>query len=144
MKTNAAGIALIKKYEGFSEKPYLCPAGKRTIGYGHVIKANEPFGKITQEQGEALLRDDLQEAEDAVTRLVKLPLNTNQFSALASFTYNLGEGNLKKSTLLSLVNRGMWYMAAQQFDKWVYANAKKLPGLVKRREAEKQLFLTPV
>lgn len=138
----AAAIALIKTHEGYCETVYNCAAGKPTIGFGHVLKDGEHYTKITKEKAEQLLRDDLAIAETAVRRLVKVPLTNNQYGALVSFVFNLGEGRLAKSTLLSLLNRGMYYAAAQEFDKWVFAGGKKMRGLMNRREAEKQLFLT--
>lgn len=142
MKTSPAGIALIKEHEGYREKPYICSAGKLTVGFGHVVQIGEYFSKVTPAQAEQILRDDLAEAEAAVNLLVKTRLTQNEFDALVSFTFNLGAGRLKKSTLLSLINKSMKFAAAQEFDKWVFAGGKKLRGLMKRREAEKQLFLT--
>lgn len=142
MKTSSRGIDLIKRHEGFREKPYYCPAGKLTIGYGHVVKNGERFEEITPEEGEALLRNDVAEAESATNLLVKVPLNQNEFDALVSLIFNIGAANFRRSTLLQLLNKEMRYMAAQEFSKWVYSKKKKLPGLVRRREDEKQLFLT--
>lgn len=136
------GIALIKEHEGFRAKPYYCPAGKLTIGYGHVIRDGENFKAITPEEGEALLRNDVAEAESAVSRLVKAPLTQNQFDALVSFVFNIGTNRFAKSTLCSLLNQEMYFAAAQEFQKWAWGGGKKLPGLVKRRAAEKELFLT--
>lgn len=141
MKTSPRGIDLIKEYEGFRAKPYYCPAGKLTVGYGHVVKSGEHFDEISEEQGEAILRNDLATAESAANLLVKVPLNQNEFDALVSLIFNIGTTNFRNSTLLKLINKDMRYMAAQEFSKWVYSKKKKLPGLVKRRDAEKLLFL---
>jgi GH24 family phage-related lysozyme (muramidase) len=98
---------------------------------------------ITREQAEQLLRADLQEAEDAVSNLVTVPLNENQFSALVSFVFNLGAGELEDSTLLELLNQGKYSEAADQFLRFNTDNGEPLEGLTRRREAERQLFLTP-
>jgi len=140
--TSAAGIALIKKYEGLRLKRYTDSAGYPTIGYGHKLLAGEHMAEISIEQAERLLARDLIAAEDAVRHLAMVPLSSNQFSALVCFVFNLGRGYLAKSTLLRLLNEGNFDQAAQEFDKWVFAGGKRVNGLVKRREAEKQLFLT--
>jgi lysozyme len=96
---------------------------------------------ITAQQAETFLKQDLQEAESAVNQLVKVALNENQFSALVSFVFNLGGGALGESTLLRQLNAGHYLEAANQFLRWTYAGGQQLPGLVRRREAERQLFL---
>ena len=141
---NQDTIDLIKKYEGFAPRPYICPAGKRTIGYGHVILPNEKFDNdklITKNFAESLMLWDLQKFCAAVDELVTVPLTDNQFGALVSFAYNLGTKNLKDSTLLKKLNDGKHRDAAAQFDRWVYADGRRLEGLMKRREAERELFL---
>jgi lysozyme len=143
MNVSETGIELIKKFEGCALKAYKCPAGVWTIGYGHTLGVNEGQN-ITKTQAEEYLKQDLKQFETAVNNLVNVPLNKNQFDAIVSFCYNLGAGNLKKSTLLKLLNKGDYKGAAEQFDHWVYAGGKKLNGLVKRRAAEKKLFLTKV
>ena len=143
MNVSETGIQLIKKFEGCALKAYKCPAGIWTIGYGHTSGVKEGQ-TITREQAEKLLIQDLRVFEIGVNNLVNVSLNQNQFDALVSFCYNLGTGNLKNSTLLKLLNKGDNNGAAEQFDRWVYASGKKLNGLVKRRAAEKKLFLTRV
>ena len=140
MNISETGIQLIKKFEGCSLKAYKCPAGIWTIGYGHTLGVKEGQ-TITKEQAETFLKQDIRSFELTVNNLVNVPLNQGQFDALVSFCYNLGTGNLKKSTLLKLINKKDYIGAAEQFDRWVYASGKKLPGLVKRRTAEKELFL---
>ncbi len=140
MEINAQGVDLIKVHEGYSGTPYICPAGKLTIGYGHTGNVSGP---ITKEQAEKLLKKDLSTAENAIQEQVKVPLNSNQFSALVSFVYNVGTGNFARSTLRALLNDGNFEEAANEFEKWVYGGGKKLPGLIERRIAEKTLFLTP-
>jgi lysozyme len=97
--------------------------------------------KIDYTKADSLLLEDLKRFESAIRQLVKVPLNQNQFDALVSFTFNVGEGAFKGSTLLKLLNAGNYNAAAAQFGKWVYAGKKVLPGLVARREAEYQLFI---
>jgi lysozyme len=98
----------------------------------------------TQEQADKRLRDDLDIFAKQVEPLVKVDINDNQFAALVSFAYNVGANNLKKSTLLTLVNQKNFTAAADEFVKWNKAQGKVLKGLTKRRETEKRLFLTPV
>ena len=142
MNVSETGIELIKKFEGCVLKAYKCPAGIWTIGYGHTTNVKKGQ-TITKEQAEEYLKQDLNRFEITVNNLVNVPLNQNQFDALVSFCYNLGSGNLKNSTLLKLLNKKDYTRAAEEFDRWVYAGGKKLSGLVKRRAAEKELFLKP-
>jgi GH24 family phage-related lysozyme (muramidase) len=139
-KINQAGLELIKNFEGLKLEAYLCPAKVPTIGYGTTtgVKMGD---RITAAQAEALLRKDVEKFEAAVRKLVTVPLNDNQFSALVSFTYNLGAGALQKSTLLKLLNQGDYESASQEFLKWNKAGGKVLTGLVRRRQAEQALFL---
>lgn len=147
MRASDNCLALIKKFEGFSAKPYLCPAGVPTIGYGSTrdtdgkpISMTHPV--ITEVQAKALMLATLVTYEDAVNRYVKVPLTQNQFDALVDFAYNAGTKALLTSRLLVKLNAGKYVEASQEFPKWVYAGGKKLPGLVRRREAEKELFLS--
>lgn len=144
MKTGEKGIFLIKVSEGFRSKMYLCPAGIPTIGYGHVLRKGEDSGEITEIQAEYLLQNDVAEVEDKINNLVSVPLTQNQFDALISFTYNVGPGNFERSTLLRCLNKGLYNLAADQFKRWVYGGGVILPGLVSRREEEKELFLKEV
>ena len=139
--TYEKAIELIKKFEGCSLKAYKCPAGVWTIGYGHT-KGVKQGQVITQVQAEVLLENDIEGFISQIKRLLKVNLTTNQMSALISFTFNVGVGNLSKSTLLKLINEKKCELAANEFNKWVYSKGKKLNGLVKRRQAEKDLFLT--
>lgn len=142
MQLNAAGIELIKKFEGFEPEPYICPGGKLTIGYGHVIKPHESFTSITVEQASTLLLKDCEEYEEAVRKLIRVPLNDNQFSALVSFTYNLGASNFTGSTLLKKVNKNYHFEVPNEFTRWVFANGRKLMGLLRRRCAEALLYVS--
>ena len=139
MQISRAGLDLIKQFEGLYLKAYRCPAGVPTIGYGHT--AGVAMGQtITQQQADDYLRRDVRQFERAVSRLVRVPLTQGQFDALVSFAFNLGEGALAQSTLLRLLNAGDYSGAAAQFDRWNKAGGRVLPGLVRRRAAERALF----
>lgn len=142
MKTSERGMKLIREFEGVKLFSYLCPAGVWTIGYGHT-KGVKEGDTCSEEQARAWLRDDLRDAEAAVNQLVQVPLTQSQFDALASFTFNLGVGNLANSTLLRLLNASDYAKAAGQFPRWTKVRGKELPvpGLVRRRAAEQALFL---
>lgn len=140
MKTSSNGRALIRNAEGDRPTAYYCPAGVLTIGVGHTGPDVKPGMRITQAESDALLSADLAKFEKAVARNVKVPLTQNQFDALVSFTYNLGEGSLKSSTLLKRVNAGDMGGAAAEFIKWNKAGGKVLGGLTKRRAEEAALF----
>lgn len=140
MKISQQGIDLIKRFEGFRSEAYLCPAGVWTIGYGHTSDVHRG-DRIDEDAAEDYLREDLDSAEGAVGKYVRVPLKQGQFDALVSFTFNLGAGNLYNSTLLKKVNRNPDDPAIrQEFEKWVYAGGRVLPGLVERRKAEADLY----
>lgn len=139
MKTSKNGIELIKKFEGCSLTAYKCPAGVYTIGYGHT-KDVKTGDKITELQAETLLINDLNIFENQLNSL-RLDLKQNEFDALISLIFNIGINNFRHSTLLKKLNAKDKDGAAKQFDFWVYAKGVKLKGLVKRRQAEKELFL---
>lgn len=143
MQLNQAGIDLVKEFEGCKLQAYHCPAGVLTIGYGHTYNVS-PVDAITQEQADKFLEEDLQKAINAVKGYVSVPLNENQFSALVSFVYNVGAGQFKYSTLLGHLNFKKYQAAADELLRWVHSRGEVLPGLVRRREAERQLFLKPV
>ena len=136
------GIELIKHFEGFSPTPYICVAGFKTIGYGHLITGNESFSQITEREGEGLLFADVNNSEKSVARLIRVPLEDGQFDALVDFCFNLGSGRLQSSTLRSKLNRGEYEGASEEFLKWCYAGGRKLKGLLLRRLAERALFLS--
>ena len=162
---NDVGVELIKSFEGIPDgdpttvkiDPYLDPIGIWTIGWGHAISVGEQYlrgtenrraardlypGGITLEQAEHLLRADLLDTCRDVAALVEVPLSDNQFAALVSFTFNLGRGNLAKSTLLKKLNDEDYDGAGAEFPKWNKAGGKALAGLTRRREAEQELFRT--
>ena len=140
------GSNLIKHFEGFSPVRYLCPAKIWTIGIGHAVRKGEkwdsPTITITEAEALELLDKDNDEAERAVIRLIRVPLEDYQFDSLVSFCFNLGGGALQRSVLRSCLNRGEYYEASLQFDKWIWGGGRILPGLVKRRRAERILFIT--
>lgn len=141
MRTNQAGIDLIKRWEGFVPHVYKDAAGYPTIGYGHLIKAGEHFAsRISEGYAEQLLRQDIRIAEDAVNNYAKVPLTENQFAALVSFTYNVGGGAFKKSTLLKKLNQGKYDAVPKELLRWNRAGGRVLQGLTNRRVDEGKLF----
>lgn len=139
MKASGACRALIREFESCRLEAYRCPAGIPTIGYGHTrgVKMGD---RCTIQQADVWLTQDLEDAEAAVSMLVKKPLTQSQFDALVSFTFNVGAGRLGESTLLILLNRGNYTGAAAQFQRWDKSKGVTLPGLVRRRAAEAALF----
>lgn len=150
MRTSENGIELVKAFEGLHKvksdgnvRSYRCPAGRWTIGYGHThgVRSGET---ITPEEAEDLLRKDLKDCEATVERMVKVDLTQNQFDALVSFVFNLGQGSFGSSTLLRKLNRGDYEGAAEEFTRWnkarVDGELKAQPGLTRRRTAEAALF----
>lgn len=136
MRISLAGLAHIKKWEGFRANRYLDSAGKPTIGYGHLIKAWESYDTITQAEAEALLVKDVSAAESAVNRLVKVGLTQSQFDALVSFVFNVGQGNFASSTLLKELNAGRQTNVPYEMGRWVYAGGVWTAGLVNRRAGD--------
>lgn len=136
-----AALDIIKKFEGFESHPYLDAAGIPTIGYGHVIRQGEEFEEVTKEEAVKLLEKDVAWAALAVARLIYANLNHNQKAALISLVFNIGSGNFQRSLIRMLVNREEFEEAAAIWWQWRRAGGKILKGLVRRREAEKQLFL---
>lgn len=143
-------IEIAKSFEGFHRvtkytpeilaSPYLCPAGFWTIGYGHLCPASHE--EITLAQGERYLEEDLlSSVRDSVRLCPTLLLEPpRRLVAIADFTFNLGPGRLKNSTLRRRVNEGDWEGARQEIQKWVWGGGKKLPGLIKRRTVEAELL----
>ncbi|MBH3415298.1 lysozyme [Pseudomonas putida] len=127
-------------------EPYYDPVGLPTIGYGHLLSRTawaplSQFQAITVAQAETLLRSDLMKAAGAVMRMIKVKLNANQIAALIDFVFNAGAGNFEISTLRRVINRGDFAAVPGQLMRWVYAKGIKLPGLVKRRRAEAELWV---
>ena len=147
MKISQQGIDFIKQFEGFRAKPYLCSAKVPTIGYGSTryvdgtpVSLRDPA--ITEAVASALFKDTLVIYEKAVTKAVKVPLEQYEFDALVSLCYNIGVGNLASSTLVRLLNEDEARIeVAGQFLRWNRANSVVIPGLTRRREAEREMFL---
>lgn len=140
MTTNQRGIDLIKHFEGLRLKVYLCPGVVPTIGYGHTSGVTMGTLPITEAQAEAFLVEDMRAFESGVELAVKVPLTSNQFSALVSFAFNVGPTNFSESTLLKRLNEGAYGLAADQFIRWIYSGGKSMAGLKRRRKAERILF----
>lgn len=144
MKLSAYGLQQIKNHEGRRLYKYKDAVGLWTIGYGHLIKKGENFDKgITEDQAILLLKQDIAEFEKTVNYAVQVPLTQNQFDALVSLCFNIGQYSFKSSTLLKLLNRRQYASAADQFLVWCKGGKplKVIVGLKVRRESERRLFL---
>lgn len=148
MKTNRAGIDLIKRWEGLRLTAYLCPAKVWTIGYGHTTAAGVPAVKkgmkITADEAVEILVRDLVAYEAAVMNVLRRSPNENQFSAMVSLCYNIGPGAFARSSVVRKFNAGDLPGAAAAFRLWNKGGGKVLPGLIRRREEEIILFTKPV
>ncbi|ENX01026.1 hypothetical protein F899_01659 [Acinetobacter sp. CIP 101934] len=140
-----AGYDLIREFEGFKDHAYLDTGGVWTIGYGTIKYPNgtrvRQGDKCTRVQAEIWLKNDCKWVDACLDKYVKAKVSQNQFNAMASFVYNIGETAFAKSTFLTLLNQGNKSGAASQFDRWVFDNSKRVQGLVNRRAKEKALFL---
>ena len=147
-KVDQKCLDLICQFEGFSEKPYICPAGVPTIGYGSTRypsgnKVTMNDSHITKEFALQMLAHDVKAFELSVDALCIDTITQNQFNALVSFCYNLGAGALKQSTLLKKLNVNQNDKTIRdEFMKWCYAGKTKLAGLERRRKAEADLYFT--
>ena len=139
MKLGQKGTDILKYFEGCRLEAYQDSVGVWTIGYGHT-KGVTPSMTITQEEAEQMLLTELEEYEGYIENMVAVPLTQNQFDALVVWVYNLGPTNFKNSTLLKELNSGNYHAASNELLRWNKAGGKVLAGLVKRREAEAQLF----
>ena len=140
-RVSAAGLGLIKRFESFQAKVYRCPAGYQTIGYGHLIRRGENLPEVlTKGAADDLLLRDVALVEASLSRLISVPLQTNQYDALASFTFNLGGGALQRSSLRHKVNRQEHDEVPGEFMKWIMADGRKLKGQFLRRQAEVELW----
>ena len=161
MKVSAAAIAMIKHHEGVRNRPYRCPALLWTVGVGHVIDPTHAAVKYEERKSlpipagwdrvlspgevDALLAQDLAKFERGVARLCPPALNSQGiFDSLVSFSFNVGLGNLQRSSLRMKTNRGELIEAADEFLKWTKAAGRVLPGLVKRRMDERAMYLSGV
>ena len=136
-------VELIKHFEGFEDTAYLCPANVWTIGYGRTRNVKEG-DRITEAQAERDLLEELEEFKNQVLHSEKVELTQNELDALTSWTYNLGVGNLKSSTLLKKLNAGSKDEVPAEMLRWNKASGKVLAGLTKRREAEAELWAKEV
>jgi lysozyme len=136
---SAAGLTAITLDEGEVRKVYLDPVGIPTVCVGHTatVKASDLGKSYSAETCQYLLRQDTSAAQSAVQKLVKVPITQGQFDALVSFTFNVGESNLRKSTLLRQINAGNCWAAGAEFPKWNKARGQVLRGLTKRRAHER-------
>jgi GH24 family phage-related lysozyme (muramidase) len=145
---SSAGALFVAQFEGFSATLYDDPAGHCTIGYGHLVHHGRTNGTepaefrqgITKDRALELLADDSATAAAAVSRHVTVTLAQHQLDALVSFTFNVGAGAFGESTLLRELNAGRYDAVPRELNRWVKANGKTLPGLVRRRKAEGVLF----
>lgn len=161
MKVSAAAISMIKHHEGVRNRPYRCPALLWTVGVGHVIDPTHAAVKYEERKNlpipagwdrvlspgevDALLAQDLAKFERGVARLCPAALNSQGvFDSLVSFSFNVGLGNLQRSSLRMKTNRGDLEEAADEFLKWTKAAGRVLPGLVKRRMDERAMYLSGV
>ena len=141
MKIAEAGLALIREFEGCKLVAYLDSVGVPTIGFGHTKDVS--IGQhCTQAQADAWLLEDCNDAEECVNSAVSVPINQNEFDALVAFVFNLGCKSFRGSTLLRKLNDSDFDGASLEFSKWSHAGGKEVPGLMRRRLAEAQLFDT--
>lgn len=146
MRTGETGLNLIKGYEGLRMSAHYAPSEQWTVGYGHVSSARHGMS-VTEGDAERLLRDDVKPIEALIADTVRAPLNQNEHDALTSLIFNIGEENWRRSSVLRKLNAGDKLAAAQGFEMWNKARVNgelvTLDGLVRRRAAEKSLFLMP-
>ena len=142
MNISKEGLELIKKFEGFKAVPYNDIAGYPTIGFGHKIVAGEVFGALSSVEATSLLEKDCAWAVTIINTAVSVMLEQHQFDALCSFTYNVGAHAFATSTLLKVLNEEKYGEAANEFLKWCHAGGKHSDGLFRRRQNEREFFLT--
>lgn len=141
MRASKKAVDLIKEFEGCKLEAYKCPAGVWTIGFGQTGPGIVEGLTISQSIANGMLLDEIGNVSDQVSQVVGMHASQAQFDALVCFTYNLGIGNLKSSTLLKKLKAGDKAGAAEEFLRWNKAGGKVLAGLTRRREAERKLFL---
>ncbi len=146
MKTGETGLNLIKGYEGLRMSAHYAPSEQWTVGYGHTSTARHGMS-VTEGDAERLLKDDITPIESLIGDTVRAPLNQNEHDAIVSLVFNIGEDNWRRSSVLRKLNEGDKLAAAQAFEMWTKAHVNgelvTLDGLVRRRAAEKSLFLMP-
>lgn len=153
MKPSPAALALLKEFErgpngDFAAVPYTCPAGKLTIGWGHVIRASETFdAPISEQHADLLLKEDLAGIAGRINFFIRVPITQSMFDALACWAFNIGIYAASGSTLMKCINERNYAKAADEFLRWNKATDPKtgkkieLAGLTRRRKAERALFL---
>jgi lysozyme len=141
MKFIDAGLKLIKEFEGFSSVAYEDQGGRWTIGYGTAMNVKEG-DVMTEDEASLRLMSDIASVASRAEQMINHELNDNQFSAVVSFAYNLGIGNLAKSTLLNCINKHEIEDASKEFERWAKINGVENAGLLRRRQAERDLFNT--
>ena len=139
MKISQEGLALIKRFEGCRLEAYKCSANVLTIGYGHTGGVKET-DTITQDEADKLLQEDVEQFEKHVDDNVTVELGQSQFDALVAWTFNLGVGNLRESTMLKKLNSEDYASVPSEMKRWNKAGGKTLDGLIRRRKAESLLF----
>ena len=139
MKISLEGLSLIKKFEGCRLEAYKCSANVLTIGYGHTGGVKET-DTITQSEADELLEKDVAKFEEYVEDNVMVELDQSQFDALVAWTFNLGPGNLRESTMLKKLNDADYASVPSEMKRWNKAGGKTLDGLIRRRNAEALLF----
>jgi|TARA_R110002074_G_scaffold2237_1_gene13246 lysozyme len=139
MKISLEGLALIKRFEGCRLESYKCSANVLTIGYGHTSGVKET-DTITQDEADKLLQEDVEQFEKHVDDNVTVELGQSQFDALVAWTFNLGVGNLRESTMLKKLNSEDYASVPSEMKRWNKAGGKTLDGLIRRRKAESLLF----
>ena len=148
LKVSAEGLEHITKWEGLMLKRYICPAGKPTIGVGHVILPGENYQEITKEQAIEILAKDVERFEKAVKKHITVSLNQNQFDALVSFIFNTGEGGIINTGVQKAVNSSDFASVPAKLEEWskfrVNGVMKVNKGLLNRRKSEAQLFIKPI
>jgi len=146
MQMTMQGLALIKRFEGFRGKAYRDPVGVWTVGYGHTSMAGPPSVsdglEVSRAEADTILHRDVESFARDVAAFVRVTLAPAQFSALVSFAYNVGIGNFRSSSVLKAVNEGDFAAVPRRLQLWTKAGGHVLPGLVKRRAAEAELFVS--
>ena len=144
-RAGAAALDLIRRFESLRLEAYLCPAGVWTIGWGHTAEV-QPGDSITRQRAEDLLEGDVAEVEAGIAKVIHVPLTQGQWDALVSLCFNLRGGALGlprlAPRLVSKLNAGDYAGAAAEFVDINRAAGRVLPGLTRRREAEREMFLS--
>jgi lysozyme len=139
--TSRAGRNMIEAFEGRRHKAYRCSANVLTVGIGHTGPDVTPETVWSDAEIDERFSADLRKVEIAINKLVTAPITQPSFDACVSLAYNIGLHNFKTSTLLRLMNQGRHRDAAAEFPRWSFANGQQMPGLIRRRRAETEMFL---